>query len=98
MWAAPKQDLRRSIGTTPELGQALARSGQFLEEEGLSRLLMRIGEIRTLSDSLTECYSRFSSDAISVILSAHAFNIDLQVKFSHAGNNGLDKRRWLAGH
>ena len=63
-----------------------------------SLLLMRIGEIRALSDSLTECYSRFSSDAIGVILSAHAFNIDLQVKFSHAGNNGLDKGRSLAGH
>ena len=63
-----------------------------------SLLLMRVGEIGALSDSLTECYARLASYAISVILSAHAFNIDLQVKFSHAGNNGLDKRRSLAGH
>ena len=63
-----------------------------------SGLLMRVDEIRALSDSLTKCYAKFSSDAISVILSAHVFNIDFQVKFSHSENNGLGRRRWLAGH
>ena len=42
-----------------------------------------------LSDSLPECYARFANDAMSVILSAHVFNIYFQVKFSHAGNNDL---------
>ena len=59
-----------------------------------SLLFMHVGDISVLSDSLTDCYAKFSSDAISVILPVPAFNINYQMKPFSMGGAG----QWLAGH
>jgi hypothetical protein len=57
------------VSGSGSIGSMCHNFGVLTGASGL--LLVRVSEIRALSDNLTECYMRFASDAISVVLSAH---------------------------
>lgn len=50
---------------------------------------MSVAELGTLGNRLAESHTRLASDACDVVFAFHAFNVDFQVKFSHARDNGL---------
>src|SRR5690606_16804195 len=54
-----------------------------------SLLLESMIEIDLISNSLTVCDLGLASYAIDVVLAAHALDVNIQVKFAHAGDNSL---------
>lgn len=53
---------------------------------------MGVGEGNRFGDGFSECNSRFTGDAVDIVFSLHSFYVDVEVKFSHSGNDGLEVR------
>lgn len=54
-----------------------------------SLLLVGVREIGTLGDSLAVGDTRLTGGAFDVVFTAHTLDVDLQVKFTHTGDDGL---------
>jgi hypothetical protein len=55
-------------------------------------LLVRVGERNGLGDRLAEGDAGLSGDALDVVLATHALDVDVKVKLTHAGDDGLRRR------
>lgn len=52
-------------------------------------LLVRVGERDGFRDRFPERDSGFTGDTLDVVLSLHALHVNIQVKLTHSGDDGL---------
>ena len=54
-------------------------------------LLVGVVELDSLADGLAESHLRLSGLYLGLVLALHALDVDLQVQFAHAGDDGLTR-------
>lgn len=55
-------------------------------------LLVRVAEVGPLGNRLAEGDAGLPGRALDAVLPAHALDVDLEVEFTHSGNDGLAQK------